>query len=185
MDDGADAATTEATQDAPAEATDSGAIALGDGGTDYFAGMDVPSGDAPADATATEDVSGDAPADGTEEKGGNDEPTFLSVWQEQRRIELQKRRDKEVEEQRELQSQAEADLNEFHADREKKIEAKKKENRDKEDGLREDLNSVFQHGTLWEQVGRLVNLQEVKNSDEESVDRMRNLLIQLKNVKTN
>ena len=72
---------------------------------------------------------------------------------------------------------------EFHANRQRKIEAKQKENRDKEDGLKQDLNSVFKHGTLWEQVGRLVNLQEMKNNDADSVDRMRNLLIHLKNVK--
>lgn len=75
MDDDA-AATTEQTQAAP-EATESGAIAMGDGNTDYFAGMDVPSNEAAGDANAnaTEDASGQPEA--SDEKQQNDEPTFL------------------------------------------------------------------------------------------------------------
>ena len=175
------------------DATDSGAIAMGDGSTDYFAGIDVPSNAADMDGNGSGDAdvlnSGQAASEALEAmeasdaKQENDEPTFLSVWQEQRRVVLQERRDKEVEEQRNLEKQAQDDLAEFHTNRQKKIETQQKENRDKEDGLKQDLNSVFKNGTLWEQVGRLVNLQEIKNNDTDSVDRMRNLLIHLKNVK--
>ena len=55
-----DTAQTTEQQNTTQENTESGAIALGDGGNnDYFAGMEVPTNDASGDATAitTEDPS--------------------------------------------------------------------------------------------------------------------------------
>jgi len=113
----------------------------------------------------------------------NEEPTFLSVWQEQRRIELNKRAATEAEEQKKLVEEAIEELKQFNLTRERKIETIKKDNREKEKLLREDLQATFKHGTIWEQIGKMVNLQEVNNNDNDlnSTDRMRTLLIQLKN----
>eukprot|EP01084_Bolivina_argentea_P109457 195649_1 len=115
-------------------------------------------------------------------KDQNDEPTFLSVWQEQRKVEMQKRKEKEAEIQKTLNEEGQASIEKFHSDRVSRIEAKKKENREKEKDLREDLESVFKHGTTWEQVGKMVNLNEkmesLQNFDK---DRMRDVLIHLRN----
>merc|ERR1712087_574332 len=92
-----------------------------------------------------------------------DEPTFLSVWQEERKWELE----------------------EFQSKRAERIENKKKENREKEKDLRDDLDAVFKHGTIWEQVGKMVNLNEKMSGLSNSLDkdRFRDLLIHLRNAK--
>jgi len=46
--------------------------------------------------------------------------------------------------------------------------------------LKGDMSSVFASGTIWEQVAKMVNLQ---TTDKGGPDRMRSLLIQLKNQK--
>jgi len=65
------------------------------------------------------------------------------------------------------------------------LTTQKKQNKTKETQLRDDLQAVFEHGTLWEQVARMVNLQEQTDKSGLSGDqeRMRTLLIQLKNDK--
>merc|ERR1719330_251386 len=85
---------------------------------------------------------------GTEQKEkSEDEPTFLSVWQEERKLELEKRRTQERE-------------------------------------LRDDLDAVFKHGTIWEQVGKMVNLNEKMSAlNALDKDRFRDLLIHLRNAK--
>jgi len=122
----------------------------------------------------------------TEQKQSEDqEPTVLSVWLESRNQILEEKRAKEKEEQEALQKQSKTDLQKFHDDRKRRIEDAKKQNRTKEQQLREDLQSVFEYGTVWEQVARMVNLQEATDKRGPSGDqeRMRNLLIQLKNEK--
>merc|ERR1719480_172701 len=89
-----------------------------------------------------------------------DEPTFLSVWQEERKLELEKRRSQEKEAQEKLNETAQQALEKFETDRAKRMENKEKENREKEKDLRDDLDAVFKHGTIWEQVGKMVNLNE-------------------------
>merc|ERR1719166_750552 len=100
-------------------------------------------------------------AAGSEQKEKHeDEPTFLSVWQEERKLELEKRRTQEREQQKQQIENAQSELEKFESDRAKRIENKRKENRDKEQDLRDDLAAVFKHGTIWEQVGKMVNLNE-------------------------
>jgi len=84
-----------------------------------------------------------------------------------------------------LVEEAQEEIKQFHITRQRKIETIKKENKEKEKVIREDLQATFQHGTIWEQVGKMVNLQENKNSNNEAEgnDRLRTLLIQLKNAK--
>merc|ERR1712130_719713 len=113
------------------------------------------------------------------------EPTFLSVWQEERKLELEKRINEEKEHQKKLLETAQGALEKFESDRAQRIENKKKENREKENDLREDLNAVFKHGTIWEQVGKMVNLNEKMGGlgSKMEKDRFRDLLIHLRNVK--
>merc|ERR1719507_205346 len=113
-----------------------------------------------------------------------DEPTFLSVWQEERKLELEKRRSQEREEQKKQIENAQGELEKFESDRAKRIENKRKENRDKEQDLRDDLDAVFKHGTIWEQVGKMVNLNEkMSGLNKFDKDRFRDLLIHLRNAK--
>jgi len=128
---------------------------------------------------------GDAQNDGDEQKEvSEDQPTFLSVWQEERKLELQKRVSQEKEEQQKLIETAQTELEKFESDRAKRIENKKKENREKEKDLRDDLDAVFKHGTIWEQVGKMVNLNEkMSGLNKFDKDRFRDLLIHLRNAK--
>merc|ERR1712129_353163 len=125
---------------------------------DIFANMDNQEEDA-TDAYDNNEVKKDEIVNEQKEKS-EDEPTFLSVWQEERKLELEKRRSKEKEEQEKLNETAQKALEKFETDRAKRMENKKKENREKEKDLRDDLDAVFKHGTIWEQVGKMVNLNE-------------------------
>merc|ERR1712241_882644 len=119
------------------------------------------------DANGADEMKQEEEAAGSEQKEKHeDEPTFLSVWQEERKLELEKRRTQEKEEQK------------------KRIENKRKENREKEQDLRDDLDAVFKHGTIWEQVGKMVNLNEkMSGLNKFDKDRFRDLLIHLRNAK--
>ena len=107
------------------------------------------------------------------------------MWQEERKLELEKRRTQEKEAQKELIESAQGELEEFQSKRAERIENKKKENREKEKDLRDDLDAVFKHGTIWEQVGKMVNLNEKMSgiSNQLDKDRFRDLLIHLRNAK--
>jgi len=102
------------------------------------------------------------------------------VWQEQRRKTLQDRAAKELEDKNGLAATAKEELSNFYAEREKKITAAKEQNRVTEKELKGEMSSVFASGTIWEQVAKMVNLQ---TTDKGGPDRMRSLLIQLKNQK--
>merc|ERR1712244_209228 len=113
------------------------------------------------DANGADELKEEEEAAGSDPKEkSEDEPTFLSVWQEERKLELEKRRTQEKEAQKELIESAQGELEEFQSKRAERIENKKKENREKEKDLRDDLDAVFRHGTIWEQVGKMVNLNE-------------------------
>mmetsp|Transcript_52016 Transcript_52016/g.63702 ORF Transcript_52016/g.63702 Transcript_52016/m.63702 type:complete len:207 (+) Transcript_52016:97-717(+) len=140
--------------------------------------MDLLGGD-----TNDMEIKDDNDQNDNEVKDAEPEPTFLSVWQQQRKIELDKRRTREQELLQELRTQGTKDIEQFHEDRQKKIKAREEENLQKEKNIREDLQSVFQNGTIWEQVGRMVDLKEIKNKNNQESERMRTLLIYLKNAK--
>ena len=55
--------------------------------------------------------------------------------------------------------------------------------RAEEEEFRADLQSVMEYGTLWEKVGKLVDLKPKKGRGEEETARMRLLLLHLKNEK--
>merc|ERR1711920_1037405 len=130
------------------------------------------------------EVKTDEIASNQQKEKSEDEPTFLSVWQEERKLELEKRRTQEREQQKQQIENAQGELEKFESDRAKRIENKRKENRDKEQDLRDDLDAVFKHGTIWEQVGKMVNLNEkMTGLDKHDKERFRDLLIHLRNAK--
>merc|ERR1712129_132181 len=149
---------------------------------DIFANMDNQEEDA-TDAYDNNEVKKDEIVNEQKEKS-EDEPTFLSVWQEERKLELEKRRTTEREAQKESIENAQGELEDFTTKRAERIENKKKENREKEKDLRDDLDAVFKHGTIWEQVGKMVNLSEKMSAlNALDKDRFRDLLIHLRNAK--
>jgi hypothetical protein len=117
------------------------------------------------------------------------EPTALQLWEEERKKILSDRANKEREEQSSNIERGKKELIKWKQDRDIKIKSKQEENRRKEKDLRQDIQSTFEHGTIWEQVAKMANLQDKKpskftsNNSDDGYDRMRNLLIHLKNVK--
>eukprot|EP00486_Rosalina_sp_Unknown_P011705 CAMPEP_0201580154 /NCGR_PEP_ID=MMETSP0190_2-20130828/37292_1 /ASSEMBLY_ACC=CAM_ASM_000263 /TAXON_ID=37353 /ORGANISM="Rosalina sp." /LENGTH=169 /DNA_ID=CAMNT_0048015691 /DNA_START=110 /DNA_END=616 /DNA_ORIENTATION=- len=71
-------------------------------------------------------AAGDANEDEQKNEVSEDQPTFLSVWQEERKLELQKRVTQEKEQQQKLIETAQTELEKFESDRAKRIENKKK-----------------------------------------------------------
>merc|ERR1712241_1293174 len=85
------------------------------------------------DANGADELKQEEEAAGSEQKEKHeDEPTFLSVWQEERKLELEKRRTQGKEALKELIESAQGELEEFQSKRAERIENKKKENREKE-----------------------------------------------------
>lgn len=54
-------------------------------------------------------------------------------------------------------------LAEFNEQRRARIEQQRKDAMGREQDLRDDYNSVFKHGTIWQQVAKLVDLNIIYN----------------------
>ena len=100
-----------------------------------------------------------------------------SVWQEQRREFLANKAKEENENKNKLRQDGINTLNEFNDKRALTNDENKKNVKAKEDDLRADFDSVFKHGSIWVQVARLVDLK----TKDKSIERMKDLLIALKN----
>ena len=99
------------------------------------------------------------------------------MWQEQHREQLaQKAKDERAAMDKQVEA-AKAELDHFNEQRQRRMEAERKGAKDRERDLKEDLNRVFQHGTIWQQVAKLVDL----STENRRTERMRDLLIALKN----
>eukprot|EP01084_Bolivina_argentea_P185751 320288_1 len=103
--------------------------------------------------------------------------TFLSVWQEQHREQLTKKGKEEREAQQVDREKGKKELDEFNEKRRLQIESARKEAKSRENDLKEDYNSVFKNGTIWQQVAKLVDLK----TENPNLTRFRDLLIHLKN----
>ena len=110
----------------------------------------------------------------------DDNVTFLSVWEEQRKQTLEERRLKEIQMKTNIADQAKEEILVFHKEREARIAQAQKVNRAAEEEFKEDMDKVFKQGTVWEQVGKMVNLK-ADPGDKMLPTRMRDILIQLKN----
>jgi len=97
---------------------------------------------------------------------------------------LAERRQKAEEQKAATLVQSKQDVTSFYAAREDRIKNAKKQNRTDETNSKKEYEALMQFGTRWEKVNRLINIQP-KPSDKTAgrLDRMRKLLIQLKQVK--
>jgi len=113
------------------------------------------------------------------------EESALSKWKEQREVVLRERRDKAREEKERQQEIAKGELETMHSQRKARLEAVKKQNREEEKNWHSEMTNTMEFGSDWEKVTKLVNLTTPKGEKPGSskVDRMRALLIQLKNEK--
>ena len=100
-----------------------------------------------------------------------------SVWQEQHREQLAKKAKAEREAQEKMIEAGKDALDQFNEQRRGRIEQQRKDHQARESDLRQDYDAVFTHGSIWQQVAKLVDLK-AKNPKRE---RMRDLLIILKN----
>jgi len=113
-------------------------------------------------------------------------PTALSKWEEKRAVILKDREAKEGEVKKELRKKAQSDIQAFYAQRTERMKQTQTRNRNDEKTAKADIANVNAHGTIWEKVAKEVNLQPKaeKGDRKTSTDRMRKLLIQLKNEKS-
>jgi hypothetical protein len=109
----------------------------------------------------------------------------LTLWQSKRAEELRKRRDAAREKKEHQKEAAKEETAKFMADRDARILKTKTVNAEEEKGAVTDMATLMEHGSLWEKVHKLVNLQPKPNEKPGSSrkERMRGLLIQLKHEK--
>jgi len=109
----------------------------------------------------------------------------LTQWQTKRAEELRKRRDAAREKKEQLKEAGKEETAKFLADRDARIQKAKTVNNEEEKGCVTDMATLMEHGTLWEKVHKLVNLQPKPNEKPGTSrkERMRGLLIQLKHEK--
>lgn len=156
------------------------------GGDDPFASPEVDS--APAEASAfgfVADGNSQADAPVSLEAAAPAADSALSKWQEQRRAVLVERRDAARAEKEKQRDVAKQELEQMHAERKERLEGIKKQNREEEKNWHAEMETTMQFGSDWEKVTKLVNLTTPKGEKPgtSKVDRMRGLLIQLKNEK--
>merc|ERR1719233_1374332 len=126
-------------------------------------------------------ASGNGPEAGVESREEEDDNvTFLSVWEEQRKQTLEERRVKEEELKIEIANRAQEEIQKFHKDRASRIEQAQKGNRAAEEEFKDDMAKVFKEGTIWQQVGKMVELK-AEHNESRLPERTRDILIQLKN----
>merc|ERR1711920_1198246 len=99
---------------------------------------------------------------------GDDNVTFLSVWEEQRKQTLEERRIKEIQLKTEIAERAQEEIKNFHTERAARIAQAQKVNRAAEE--------EFKEGTIWQQVGKMVNLK-ADQGNQLLPTRMRDILI--------
>mmetsp|Transcript_44409 Transcript_44409/g.73501 ORF Transcript_44409/g.73501 Transcript_44409/m.73501 type:complete len:320 (+) Transcript_44409:82-1041(+) len=191
---GGDANTQNAAAAANANTDDGGdvfAAVAGDAGNnaneDVFGGMDVNENAAENDNSNAEQIdgggggggmNGDVNNSGEIEEKQESKPTFLSVWQEEHREQLAEKAKAERAEKERLTEAGKKALDEFNEQRRLRIEQQHKDAQAREKDLRDDYDSVFKHGTIWQQVAKMVDLQ----SSKKHIERMKDLLIILKNA---
>jgi len=120
--------------------------------------------------------------DAFEEKA---EPTPFQLWEEKRNEVLRQRRDKAYGDKDGLEEAGKVATAEFYTSRETRIKAIQETNREDEKKTVADMESLMEFGSQWEKVAKLVNLTPDPNEKPgtSKVDRLRQLLIQLKNEK--
>ena len=108
-----------------------------------------------------------------------------SVWERERAEILRERQSKADAEKQQQISTAREEITKFYEDQEAKLEKTKKVNRADEKNYRNDTAAIFEKGTKWEKVNRLVNVAPKTGEKPGSsrVERYRKLLTTLKGEK--
>jgi len=107
-------------------------------------------------------------------------PTPLSLWQNERELVIQSRISKAKSDKAKALEDSRQEIAQFYKQRKEAIAKTQKSNREEEKTLKADLEALMSHGTLWEKVARMANVQPKANEDRKAA-RMRKLLLQLKN----
>merc|ERR1711971_941241 len=89
---------------------------------------------------------------------------------------VQEAAEEEREEKEALVNKAKEELDRFNEDRQARIDRQRKDAQSREADIRADYDAVFKHGTIWQQVAKLVDLK----TKDKRTERLRDLLIQLK-----
>lgn len=146
---------------------------------DIFAGTDM------AGDPIGEDLSIGEVGASLEVKDESDELSAIGQWEAEHRSALMEKRNKARAEKEKLLENAKADIEKFYNERMEKQKKIKAQNKENEQNYFSEMGDLMQYGDPWEKVGRLVNLTPKPNEKPgtSKVDRMRGLLIQLKNEK--
>lgn len=154
----------------------------GSGEDDIFAGTDM-AGESMGQEDLLSPVGIDASLEVKEEL--EVEESKLGNWENEHRKLLMEKRNAARAKKEELLEKAKTDIEKFYKERQEKKENARLRNKDNEKKYFQDMTDLMQYGAAWEKVGRLVNLASKPNEKPGSskVDRMRRLLIQLKNEK--
>jgi len=114
-----------------------------------------------------------------------EQETALSVWERERAEILRERQSKADAEKQQQISTAREEITKFYDDQQAKLDKTKKVNRADEKNYRNDTAAIFEKGTKWEKVNRLVNVAPKLGEKPGSsrVERYRKLLTTLKGEK--
>lgn len=108
--------------------------------------------------------------------------TILGEWQSERREVLSARSASSRGKKQEATEVAKQEMAKFLADRQARITKMKSTNREEETNNLAEMAQLMEHGSQWEKVHKLVNLNPKPNEKKGAcrVDRMRALLVQMK-----
>ena len=108
-----------------------------------------------------------------------------SVWERERAEILRERQAKADAEKQQQLATAKEEISKFYEDQKAKLEKTKKVNRADEKNYRNDTAAIFEKGTKWEKVNRLVNVlpKTGEKPGSSRVERYRKLLTTLKGEK--
>merc|ERR1712070_454430 len=109
------------------------------------------------------------------------EPTPLQLWEEKRATVLEERESASEQKKQDALQRAAEEFARYLEIRGKRIEETKKAHRDEAARQAESLEKLMAHGTKWAKVEKLVNLKPNKEKSFTKTERMRKLLITLKN----
>mmetsp|Transcript_24835 Transcript_24835/g.22550 ORF Transcript_24835/g.22550 Transcript_24835/m.22550 type:complete len:154 (+) Transcript_24835:40-501(+) len=105
----------------------------------------------------------------------------LSIFQKKFAAKLEERRLNEAEIEKTTRAKAHDDLQNWTAQRDVRLNAKKESNRSEEQVLLESIQSEEEVGNAWERVTKLIDISAEADTKKSDVSRMKKLLIQLKN----
>lgn len=156
----------------PAEADDTAPIILGGA---------PPAEDAPIILGGPPEGSAAAEALVEEESAEPKVPSAMQKFNEEWQETLVKRKSEEDTAKTEMTDAAKAWMEEFHARREMKLEAKLAKNREDEQAKLENIEADLENDNSWQRVNKMVDLTQDGADNGEDTKRMRDVFILLKN----